>query len=103
MDYPRKDADGKTGSNLDGETSRLLFEAELRKDVALHDKLARDYLKQYSKLLTKKDLRLVAKITSDVADQWRHRVALPELGHGDLLAAHPGLVVAAEHQLDAGL
>ena len=96
MDYPRKDADGKTGSNLDGETSRLLFEAELRKDVALHDKLARDYLKQYSKLLTKKDLRLVAKITSDVADQWRHAILHSE---GDS-ARIAQLAAAARRKLD---
>jgi len=77
-DYPRKYADAKTGSNLRGEFSRLLFETELRKDTAVHDKLARDYLKQYSKLLPKKDLRLVAKITGDVADEWRQAILRSE-------------------------
>jgi hypothetical protein len=44
---------------------------ELGKDAELHDKLAREYHRQSSKLFSKKDLRVISKIASEVGGEWR--------------------------------
>ncbi|MEP7208817.1 MAG: hypothetical protein ABI920_17930 [Casimicrobiaceae bacterium] len=73
-DYPRKDADATTRSTLRGDPLRVLFREELLRDAAAHDKLARAYVKQYAKLLPKKDLRLMAKIAGEVLGEWREDI-----------------------------
>jgi hypothetical protein len=69
--YPRKDTDARTGSSLRGEPLLVLIRNELGKDTELHDKLAREYHRQYGKLFPKKDLRLISKVASEVVGEWR--------------------------------
>ena len=69
--YPRKDTAARTGSNLRGEPLLVQSRNELGKDAELHDKLAREYHRQSGKLFSKKDLRLISKIASEVVGEWR--------------------------------
>jgi hypothetical protein len=69
--YPKKDTGARTGSNLRGEPLLVLIRNKLGKDSELHDKLAREYHRQSGKLFSKKDLRLMSKIASEVVGEWR--------------------------------
>lgn len=69
--YPRKDAGARTGSNLRGEPLLVLIRNELGKDAELHEELAREQQRQSGKLWSKKDLRLVSGIASEIVGEWR--------------------------------
>lgn len=69
--YPRKDANARTGSNLRGQPLLVQSRSELRRQAELHERLAREYHRQSGKLFSKQDLRLISKIASEVVGDWR--------------------------------
>jgi hypothetical protein len=64
--YPGKDRRARTGSNLRGQPLLVHRRSELAREAELHERLAREHYRQSGKLFSKKDLRLIAKIASQV-------------------------------------
>ena len=62
--YPRKDTDAKTGSNLRGQPLLVQIRNELVREAELHDRLALAHHRQSSKLFSKRNLKLISKIAS---------------------------------------
>jgi hypothetical protein len=69
--YPRKDAGARTGSNLRGQPLLVQSRNDLGRQAELHDRLARERHRHSSKLFSKRDLRLISKIASEVVGEWR--------------------------------
>jgi hypothetical protein len=69
--YPRKDTEAKTGSNLRGEPLLVQYRSVLAKEAKLHEALARERHRQFIKLFGKRDLRQISKIASEVESGWR--------------------------------
>lgn len=94
--YPRKDADAMTGSNLRGEPLLAQSRARLGKAAALHKRLALEHQRHFSKLFSKEDLRLIAKIANEVASEWG-RASVEAEGDSARISA---LKIAARRKLD---
>src|SRR5438034_1716163 len=69
--YPRKDTNARTGSNLRGGPLLVQSRNRLGREAELHNRLAREGHRQSTKLFSKRDLRLISKIASEVVGEWR--------------------------------
>ena len=69
--YPRKDRDARTGSNLLGEPVLAHRKAQLAREAQVHERLAKEYFRQSKKLFSKRDLRRAAAIAAQANREWR--------------------------------
>src|SRR5690242_7932215 len=97
--YPRKDADARTGSNLPGAPLLAHRQAQLAREKQAGERLVEQYTHRTQKLFPEADLRRAAEIREETNREWRQA----SVRLGDDAAHVAGLKKAARQRLERRL